>query len=103
MKIGSEQYAKKTVCPLSHLLRDPQITMNQVGQREVALMRARFTPLFFDFVVFGRADGQHVVRVVSACNTLANNGQRAIHAVSVCNTRASIPASVFGGAHAFSC
>ncbi len=66
-------------------------------------MHARFAQLFFVFAVFGPADGQRAVRVVSACNTPASNGQRAIRAASVCNTRASILASVFGDAHAFSC
>jgi len=56
----------------------------------------------FVFAVFGRANGEHAVRVVSACNMRASNGQRAIRAVSACNTRASIRPSVFGSAHAFS-
>jgi hypothetical protein len=66
-------------------------------------MRAPFAQLFVIFVVFGRADGQRAVRVVSACNTHASNGQRAIRAASVCSTRASIRASVFGDAHALPC
>jgi len=67
------------------------------------LKRARFEQLFFVFAVFGQADGQRAVRVVSACNTRASNGQRAIRAASACNTRASIRPSVFGGVHAFPC
>jgi hypothetical protein len=65
-------------------------------------MHVRHVPLFV-FASFACVNGQRAVRVFFECNTRASNGQRAIRAASACNMRASTRASVFGGAHAFSC
>jgi hypothetical protein len=67
-----------------------------------SLMHVRHAPLFV-FASFGCVNAQRAVRVFFECNTRASNAQRAIHAASACNMRASTRASVFGGAHAFSC
>src|SRR6266508_4089817 len=106
---SSSRFAVKTrtLC-VSQDSTYPQETLELVRlfvgrSRKGPLMRARFAQPFFVFAIFGRADRQRAVRVVSACNTHASNGQHAIPAASACNTRASIRPSVFGDDHAFPC
>jgi hypothetical protein len=80
-----------------------QLPIKPISAPAGTFMHARHAQLFFVFFAFQRAHGQRAVRVFFACNRRASNGQRAIRAAFVCSTRASTRASVFDGAHAFSC